>query len=296
MRAVSLCIAALTLAGCASGYVKSDTACEAPVMTLTPDLTAHLDAGDKDGSFSYDPRGELLASMIGTYDTVTGDFTWTELGGGASWIDRAEVQGFGYAARDGDLDIIGERTITDVLGESRRQQFRIQRTGCHMERSVRDWTINGEREESEVGDYSGSTYTYTQDLFAGGQETHTEGRRFLDLTFEETATRSDASGTYSAEITGNWGDSTSLADFEQTILTRRGTITRDGTVENHTDGSRSVDYSEVQTDGSTYRWTYDVDYAGDGSGTLTVGSTQCTLTFQQSSCTYSCPGGQAGRC
>jgi len=294
MRA-GLLSAVLALTACGGDYL-GRASCEAPVQQLTPDLTAHIAAGDGEGSFAYDPTGSLVGTIDGSYDTVTGDFSWMEIGGPESWIAEAQVEGFGYAAPNGDLDVVGERVITDVLDVEIRQQFRIERIGCQVERRIRDWSTGGEREQVETGSYAGSTYTYTRDVITGESTLTSEGSRDTLLDFTESTTRTAGEGTYQAETTGNWGDNTAATEFTQTVESRNGTIQRDGSSERFSDGSRSVTYTDVYANGAQYTWSYDLDYAGNGTGTVDTGQGVCTLTFTNNQCRYTCPGGQQGNC
>lgn len=288
-------LSAAVLVGCGGDYVRN-ASCDAPVAELTPDLTTHLMNGPGDGSFAYDPAGGLLASITGEYDTTTGDFSWTELGGPGSWINNAEASGYGYANRNGDLDVIGERTVVDSVGVELRQQFRIERVGCSIERRVRDFTASGEREQVEVGSYVGSTYTYQRDLETAAITVETEGQRTLGLDYSETSEGVADGYSYTAEITGNLSDYTSITESDELFDTRNGQVNRIATTERFTDGSRVISRTDTYPSGDVYQWDFELDQGGNGEGTLQIGNTTCELQYVANQCTYTCPGGQSGAC
>lgn len=299
-RCTSLSTLALALlaglSACGGGEYLKNVACEAPVTLLTPDLTTHVASGPGDGTFAYDPDGELVATVTGDYDLVSGDFTWTELAANGSWYQRAEVSGYGYANRNGNLDVIGDRLVIDSLDLERREQFRVRRIGCSMERRLRQWTTSGERESVELGTYAGTSYDYEIERIGGASTRFTEGSRDTALDFTETITEERPGYSFEGERTGNLGDGEWVLESEESISTRQGTVLQTTTRERARDGSQVVEMTQTFANGTRIVYSYELDYGGNGDGTLTGPGLSCSLTFTGGECRYACPNGDRGLC
>ncbi|TVQ90991.1 MAG: hypothetical protein EA397_10880 [Deltaproteobacteria bacterium] len=269
-----------------------DPSCGRHVPELARGLTFHLLQNSDYGVFEYQPEGASLVRIEGEYDFETGDFSWVETGSATSWIRRVEVEGYGYAAQNGDLDIIGERILTDELDEVEHQQFRIEREGCGVERRVRLGSGAFAREMVETGVFRTEGYTYNQETDLGDAIYKVSGTRLADQTFTEELELEQGDYVLDATRTGSVADGTSVRTFSETF---EGGATRSGTNTFSTDGSSSFSFTQTTSAGTTV-WDYTVDYEGNGSGTVTGSNLECDLTFEQGNCTYLCSGGQRGAC
>jgi hypothetical protein len=272
-------------------FTLSTPTCSAEVPDLARDLTYHLLQGEAAGTFAYFPGGSQLIRIQGTYDLASGDFAWVETGNGQSWIDEIAVEGFGYANRNGDLDIVGTRRLLDVLGVQDTQQFRIERRGCATENRLRFRSGGIERESVETGIYLPGRYAYTQRTDLGNGVYEVTGERTVDRTFTEDIRLDQEGYTLRATRVGDLGEGTNTRTFAESF--QQG-ATREGTESRFTDGGRQVNFSQTTNQGTTV-WSYTVDYAGNGAGTVTGAGLSCTLSFERGQCTYDC-GGQRGAC
>lgn len=274
-----------------SAFTLNDPSCNAPVAELSRDLTWHLLQDSVDGAFDYFPGGSVLMRVAGTYDPVSGDFAWTETANGDSFLDEVTVEGYGYANRNGDLDVIGTRRTLDELGVEDTRQFRIERAGCGTTNRVR-YSVSGiEREIVETGVYLPDRYGYNSEIDLGNGTYEISGERLLDLTFSEELAADQEGYTMRGTRTGDLLAGTSLRTYAETFESG---ATREGTEARENDGSRQVDFTQVTSSGTT-TWSYRVDYAGNGDGTVTGQGFSCTLLFEQGRCTYDCSG-QRGNC
>ena len=298
MRTSLLIVAATLAAACgSSGFDIRKPSCDADVATLSRGLTLHLVNGNGDGSFSYAPTGTKLAAISGSYDLGTGDFSWTETGGRDSYIDDIEVEGFGYADENGDLDIIGTRTRTDVKGETDEVQFRTERIGCSVRNRLRYTVDREERELDERGTYLAGVYEYSSAVPVDGAPYETDGQRYIDGTYSETISYDTPGYRRSAERSGDVTTDTSTLTYDDVIETdSNGTLRRTGTDESFTDGSIARAYTLEYPD-RTIEWDYRYDYDGNGGGTILInGTTECSVTFTEFSCRYDCGRAGAGDC
>lgn len=283
------------LAGCGSGFDVRNPTCDAEFLPLSQSLTYHLMQGPGDGSFGYVPGGAKLAAINGSYDLVTGDFEWNEVGTDESWIEVSRVTGYGYANENGDLDIIGEREVEDLLGDITTQQFRTKRIGCQVESRLRYFADLEERERVQLGTFEGTAYTFTSETDIQGDLYEIEGTRWTDTSYEQSFSYVTDSQEYTGTEEGVLQDGTSNTTYEQIFETNQGAVTRNGTVVTNTDGSSARQYTQT-SGGNVTVWDYDLDYGGDGSGTVTGDGFECTLTFTDGDCRYRCPSGQQGNC
>lgn len=276
----------------ADGFRLRDPACGHHVPELARGLTFHL-LQSEEGVFDYQPDGATLINISGEYDFDSGDFSWVEMGSAASWVKTIAVEGYGYASQDGDLDIIGDRLITDELEAVERQQFRIERVGCGVERRVRFGAGSFAREMVETGVFRETGYTYTQTRDLGDGTSEVRGTRLADQSYtEEISLDQDDGYTLSATREGSRADGTSTRTFSEVFASG---VTRSGTNSVTTDGTRSFDYTQTGAQGST-NWQFTIDYEGNGAGTVTGSGLNCQLTFELGNCTYVCDGGQRGAC
>jgi hypothetical protein len=291
--------ALLALAACGGDarFAIRDQSCSADVVPLARDLTTHLVNGEGDGTFDYDPDSSVIAQVTGSYDLVTGDFSWTETGTDESWVDSIEMRdAWGYANTNGDLDVVGTLVVMDVLGVEDVRQVRIERVGCQQTRRVR-FTSGGtiERESVEEGTFSDDAYIYTIETDYDGTTYEVDGTRQVDGTWVEGHTYLAENYRYRDERVGDLNAGTSTSVYSEVFSVRGGETRREGTVERATDGSETRRFTQISPDG-TSEWEYTTDYGGNGSGTVSGPGYTCTLQFVDDRCTFDCGNGQRGNC
>jgi hypothetical protein len=291
MRSPLLLAGALLLTGCtSSGFALRKASCDVDVAGLDRDLTYHLLQGDGSGTFDYDPAGDALDGVQGSYDLAGGDFAWTETGSAESYVDAVEVTGFGYANTNGDLDIIGTREATDVLGTVRESQFRIERVGCEVEKRARYVAGGEDRERVEQGTYTSGGYEYSSTVGINGYAYTIEGERSSDGTYTEVIRYNAPDYQRDAEQFGDRYEDTYTFSYEDSYVSDSvGPVTRTGTDVHFTNGTQDREIV-VEYSGGRQEWTYRIDYAGDGSGKLVINGTTCTLTYTAFQCQYTCNG------
>lgn len=272
-------------------FVFTDPSCGEQVPELARSLTYHLVQTGDDGTFDYAPVGSVISNVAGSYDLLTGDFSWTETGTEHSWIEEVAVEGYGYAQRNGDLDLIGTRSTTDILDVVEEQQFRIERTGCFTNNRVRTGFSSIVRETVEAGVFSNTSYAYSRQTDIDGSIYYVDGELFLDRDFVEEIAFEQDEYSLVAEVTGNRNLGTRSRTYAEVYSDGS---TRDGVEERATDGSRTVDFTQVTNQGTT-RWEYEVDYAGNGAGIVSGQGFTCDLTFRNGQCSYDC-GSSQGAC
>jgi hypothetical protein len=282
--------AVVLLAGCsteASFNVKS-LSCDEPIL-FDADITTHLANGPGTGAFDYDPQGRFEAHVAGGYDLGTGDFRYTTEYDPDAWLAKSEVDGYGYANRNGDLDVEYSITRTDVNGESWSIDQRIERVGCAQ--TVRYYYPDAGVEVVEEGSYQAGGYAYARTTPIDGEPDQVvEGVVAPELTYTQTLDWSGSDYDYAYTMTGDadgysrtdWNQQTADYDFE-------------GVTENFLDGTEKTSYTG-EGQGTTFEQEYEIDYNGDGSGRYTEGDTECELTFRDFACTYDCGGNSQGDC
>lgn len=299
MRTFLLLVAATVTVGCSSsaGFDLRKESCDADVTALSRGLTHHIVSGDGSGAFDYVPDGNSRVRIDGSYDLASGDFAWTETGSATSYVDRVAVTGFGYANENGDLDIIGTRSETDVNGAVEETQFRTERTGCAVRTRVRSTVDGVERERDERGTFADGRYDYSSTVGIDGYAYSTDGTRFLDGSYNETVSYESPDFERNAERSGNLFDDTQTLQYDDVIQTQSlGTMLQVGTDITSTDGSVERTFTRDYAD-RFEEWSYALDYNGNGSGQVTVnGSTVCSLTYTAFQCRYDCGSSGRGEC
>jgi hypothetical protein len=260
-------------------------ACSEPYLPWAGGLTFAITQGEGDGTFDYDPLG-LETRMFGSYDLATGDFSYNVDYPQEHWRNGTSVSGFGYAATNGDLDIGGTITTTDILGVTSDAEFRYERFGCNV--TYQRMAESGDL-YVETGTFQDGAYVYEQELEpADGSEGYVvEGTKRSDLTYTETTEIEDGAFSYFAESEGDgggnettdWEQSDSDADYEMV-----------GTNEIFMDGSvhQVYDYADPDTE---YTWDVEYDYEGNGGGTIEGSGFECEVTYEEYACTYDCGSG-----
>src|SRR5688572_28939082 len=192
---------ALLSAGCSRGFtLDGDPTCADDPYDWGAGLTTHLVHGHRDGTFDYDPDGPLLEGVEGEYDLDSGDFTWTASfdGGGRRTVD--EIDGYGTAWTDGDLD-----TVMDVVSSGEgidevTTEVRDVRLGCDLDRTVTD-PDGGVRVYEGVFEDGGLTYSHT--YAEQGIVVTAEGELDADGRWEESVDHDEAGVVWTSTETGD---------------------------------------------------------------------------------------------
>ena len=260
--------------------------CGEEFLSWTGGLTYHVLQGSGDGSFDYDPSGHAERTA-GMYDLHTGDFSWeTTYDESASLVSEA-VEGYGRLWKDGDLDIVSTVHQSFVDGSSWDYTIRDERWGCDVERRMEDETGHIETERGWLlegrYDYERRWYFFGRDLTATGSR-HPDGSYTEELAYENGETK------YNYTETGD-EEGYIYRDFVDRDVSRM-----DGYNERWATGAEYWNYKH-RVDGISYYWEYDIDFYGNGAGTLTWKSESCDLKFNEGTCRKkNCTDGTKGLC
>lgn len=278
----------LALLGCSS-WIDQEPACGQDVYYWSDDVLAHILTGDGSGEFDYDPVDAPRTKISGEYEPSTGDFEWVERFDPEYYIERAEVEGFGTAYHNGDLDLLFTRTVTDVLGNVFATKYRVQRDECDM--LIAAWPAeNGSPDDALVqkGSYADeSVWEWSVDYPGYAWQ----GSLRKNLARTERIESED--GSYYS-YTESRPDGISEGDF----VSPCDSYSCEGSEVRNFDGSVEQTYDIL--DGGDVVATAEASYAYDGSGTLTieaVGGESCTYTYDDDGdCSYECSDGSDGSC
>jgi hypothetical protein len=278
-----LLAAPLLLVGCGSeGFYVRGESCDTKYLKWGGGLTYHLLQGKRDGSFDYDPDGAVTSRVFGSYDLHTGDFSWNAEFHPDHYRTARTVEGYGYAATNGDLDIEYSVTTTDINGTEFGAEIREERVACEVTRR----TTYDSDEVWHAGTFFDHEYQYTDEEEVDGDLWVVEGVFRSDYTWTETLDFAVSGFDYEYEENGD-PDGYSRRDWVQISS---GT-TFDGYTESFLDGAQHIYYT---VDGEA-AWDYTIDYNGNGSGTYTEPGLDCDLTFTGGDCSYDCDG-ETGDC
>ncbi len=186
-------------------------------------LTYHLLQGEQmQGTWSYDPAGDAIESNTGVYDFATGDFVWDLDYASSSWADDGDVEGYGYANSNGDLDIQYTYAITDNDEFERAVSIREERVGCDT-----TWRITDNRGQNTFlyGEYDNGVFTY--DLDVGDNDLDIEGTWRDDGTWTHTV---DTARGLEA-VTEGALDGSSVTTWETDSTAGESTTSPDGDIE-----------------------------------------------------------------
>lgn len=266
--------------GCASErFGVHGSECDGRFWRFSDDLTAHLMAGDRrSGTWDYDPAGRVESRNRGRYDFQTGEFSWQIAYDPDHYRVISQVEGYGYAAPNGDLDVAFTVSTRFIDDDERAWTVRERREGCELRRRVEG--VGGV--ELLEGVFGRSVFSWT--------------RVALGVVYSGQRARAgdwieQGSGVgYESEATGD-GDGYSIDRWRE----EDGEDLYEGVTERFLDGSQHVSYTHTWPDGSL-RWDYTVDFFGDGEGSVEGEGLTCALSFDGGVCAYDCGGGEAGRC
>lgn len=272
---------AVLLAGCVLGFELDDKAltCAADPYDWGAGLTTHLVNGEKDGTFDYDPDDGQVARVDGSYDLASGDFAWTATFVADSWRTTDEVDGFGSASVNGDLDVAF--TLVSETGEGPAQSYDVRdvHLGCDLSRTIED-AAGGVRVYDGV--FTGGGLDYVHTYVESDVLLEAVGRSESDGSFVETVDLAEEGIEWTSTETGDT-DGVVIREYDRTFpeLEVHGSWTR------HPDGTLEVESVYNPADTPVETWTYTVDAAGDGDGKLKVApdATRCDLVFVAWDCT-----------
>ena len=280
-RLIALAVAMTALAACSTGphYRFGKPACQADFTSWHVGLTWDVMQGPGDGTFDFDPEGEVEARAFGEYDLASGNFVYTTTYDPEHYRDETRVEGSGLVSENGDLDLLQSAKTTDTNGDDWTIDARIERQGCNETVSV---ISNGHLYVTE-GTYGPAGYEYTREIDEGDGGT-VEGAAYSDLTYEESYEQHEGTFDYEGSTEGDSGEGYARTDWTQSDSG----WSAEGYTESFLDGSTHQSYT--YSGDSDYEWDVTVDYDGNGSGTYTSGSTSCPITYDSGTCTVTCDG------
>lgn len=268
----------VALSGC-NKWIDQEPACRYDVYDWSNDLLSHIRAGDGLGAFDYDPEDVPRQTLRGSYDAESGDYGWITAYAPSYFLTGSEVEGYGTAWHNGDLDILQTESATDVLGVSLIHTDRVKRVGCGM--VVESWSREDESDRfAQVGAYIDDTIFSWSSNVPGYTR---QGSWHANLSRTETIEADD--GTYYSSIT------TKPAGFAEGVIAWTDSdFQYDGTTRRRFDGGTETVVSQVRDGVIVAEVTTNTDY--DGSGTTTYAYSDgslCELTMTVSGyCTDSC--------
>lgn len=286
---LSLMLACSSLFGGKTQWVDATPACEADIYGWSDDLAMYLSQGEGDGAFDFDPDDTPRTGLGGVYDPTTGDYAYRIGFDNDYFLTSGRVEGYGTVYHNGDLDLLQSTVVKDALDVQTTRWSRIRREGCEVEEV--SWVEGAESEALvEEGTFEDDA-TYAWEIALEGYDWR--GRRFDDLTGDESIEADDGSYRYDTET---YPDGTSRSDFDLDCYdTYR--CAGDGTT--RFDGGYSQSF-EVK-DGADVVANVSLDFAYDGSGTQVIdygdgNVVNCTYTVDAGACSYRCDDGDSGAC
>jgi hypothetical protein len=282
----------VVVSGCYAGPVfkldEKNATCEQPFLDWTGGLTFHVLQGNGDGAFDYVPVDPRIAGIDGYYDLKTGEFWW--------WTTYAEdahrsldrVEGTGTIWPDGDMDL-GYTTETEWADGTRdTTAVRDQRLGC-------DVSIRREDEQGltrfEYGAYDASGYAYRRDWTIGADRLSSNGYLENGLVWTESLDFASEQLQMSFEETGE-PDGHHRHDFVESFEG----WTFAGAYERWLDGTTHYLYDATDPSGELVGWDVQLDAAGFGTGSWTLGDTVCDTAISQDGCALTGCGSSNGAC
>ena len=282
-----LLLGGCTLFGPAEQFRISKRACDAKFTKWHGGLTYHILQGSGDGSFNYSPDTKVHKRIRGEYDLATGDFEWEEEWSNPHWRVLTQVEGYGFAKVNGNLDVLYTRTDEDILGEITVQEIREERIKCKVTRRTRWDGTWGASERWHEGKYLDGRYTYEEDYLSGDDAWHDEGKLRDDLTWIEDSTGTGVDFSYVSSAEGDQATGYSRTDF-----TQESKYDYAGFYERWMDGREHWRYT-IDEDAE---FDYEHDYYGNGSGTYIEPGLSCSVTFEDWDCSMSCDDGRNYSC
>lgn len=289
----------LALTGCDKGGAWLDRealSCSQDPYDWFGGMSIYLDNGevaDEAVTFDWAPPQGYIANISGSYDAVSGDYSYTVIYSGY-YLETDQVSGYGTIYHNGAVDLLHTVNRTDILGNSSSFQVREERYGCEgiSDRYSVPQGTQGEAELLDATSYtiaSGDRVNYTREEADGSGVT--TGSWWSDL-----------SHTYTEDYGDSWyADGTEYpnGDRAEEFSSKDDTYSYAGAVEYKANGRQIWDYvarriGEMQVEFSVYK---DINYNGTGSAVWTYDDRTCNVTYQlNGGCEYTCTDGDAGEC
>lgn len=288
MRFLPAALLPVLLAGC-SNWIDRSPACKLDVYDWSDDLLAHILTGPGDGTFDYDPDDVPRQNLSGSYDYESGDFSWSVNYADDYWLVSTEVEGYGTAFHDGNLDVWYTETHTDILDDTWTDTWRVERKGCDV--VAESWMGGSSTSLVRSGSYKDDeSYTWEGDLsgyhYFGGM------RQNLSRTLGIEADDGSYVQASTAKPEGT-SDTTWSGDCYDTGYTC------EATEHERFDGGRESSVTILDAGGDVYVVINgDYSYAGVGEEHWSFDDgTECDLvTDAGGDCVYSCSDGSDGSC
>lgn len=294
MRGIAVVVIAASLAGCSIGpkwklMKPQKRTCAAEFLEWGGGLTFHVDQGPGDGTFAYDPPGDLITWVEGVYNLRNGDFVYTVTYADDSFRERDEVQGFGTLWTDGDMEL--EYTLTAHFADDSTASWEVhsQRYGCQEVSRIED---EDGRLEIVDGTWGSDAFSYVREWIWGPLVVEAKGSLEPDGDWEESASEKDGDLRL-IYIDKGHADGRVRRDFKGfnglVEVSGDGSVDRTGTV--------VMDYWSRSGEGEKAFWEYEVDAWGDGTGIWEQGDATCDLKFDDFSCKLrNCTDAEPGPC
>lgn len=267
--------------------------------TWARDLSHHVLKGGGGGSFDYDPDGQSIDDISGFYDLATGDFEWDVTYSDDHYLTGTHVEGFGTIYENGDMDLVGTSTTTDIREDESRVLWRLVRDGCEVDLKevyVDEDGVELYRNDTD-GAYDTDGFVFVLTMDVDGDPYEVDGLRTPDLT--RTIDADYEIGGVSNTLEETYDEKNEFTETEWTqAYDDAGT---DMYYEGHDEFDRQGDfyrsYSVEQNGSHLADSEYFIDYFGDGTGTWTFyNGDVCDLEYDGFVCTYDCGGGNVGSC
>jgi hypothetical protein len=280
----------ISLFGC-SAWIDQEPACDQDVYAWSDDLLAYVLTGDGSGEFDLEPEDDYRDAIEGDYSPNTGDFAWETDYASGYYLVRQAVTGFGTVYHNGDLDLLYTSTITDMLGDSWANKYRVQRSGCDM--TIGAWDAEADIETAAIQEGSYADDSVWSWAVAGSGFSWTGSLRD-DLTRTQIYELDDGSAwsltSAQADGTTNLQSNFACDDYYCEQVATRG-------FDGGFDGTLDV----YDGDDLYYDSAYNYNYDGSGVETQTYyvdgDEVVCEFTIEANgACEYDCDNGEGGDC
>lgn len=313
-QALGLLLALLPLLpACGFQYFEDpeDFSCKHSPWSWVDDPVANvLHAQEEDGTFKFNPKGDLVTSRQGTYDFETGDFSWADSYVDNYYIKESRTTGYGTIYANGDLDVLYKIVDVDYLDEQSAQQIRLEREGCEGSYVKNQTSFEAEIDASPPpwADQTFGTYEIVSDKQV---DIYTESYDDTDAAMMRQQIKftpeikSEVSWDYAdggwVGVRWDYYDGTGWSDWVQWGAVLGSDYDLDGMNEFYFDGSYLQAYDAYRVGTTNLRYSVSIHYLYDGSATgtyWTPGGLTCDITMQPGGerCRMECSDGSSSRC
>lgn len=284
---------AAAASGCYVGPVfelkkESKRTCEDDFFSWGGGLTHHVVQGPGDGTFDYDPTGDLVDRVDGFYDLDVGDFWWWTYYKDDSHRVTDHATGFGTLWRDGDMDVEYTLDVAWADGVDRTYEVRTKRYGC--EETTQTGDEDGPISVVE-GVWSTDAFTYVTEWIAGPILVTAEGVQSADGAWVESEDLEDGDLVMRYDESGD-GDGGIVRSF----LVGDGVVEVEGSWERFVDGEVVFSYTSKRVGTKRETWSYTLNGEGRGEGVWDQDGVSCDLVFEDFECARQGCGASNGVC